>query len=233
MYHVILRLARPKEFKIPRSIRVMSWMMSLTLTVAVITGLILMLIGSIAFSFPLLLTLTLSLIVSFKLVADCAMSDEEFIEESKTFDMYHISKERSKFFDVRDEECKDLKVLIEGDKLKIDSRDAVRYDDPSLRVQDATQIVVTLMKDGTKLSTNSTIWYYHVPSVNYLNQTGIENDLVKFHLTKIEMIDVSSSYQWFGLELRKPEKLICLHYEASASNSAVTMSKLRKRIGDL
>lgn len=161
------------------------------------------------------------------------MSDEEFIEESKTFDMYHISKERSTLFDVKDEECKDLKVLIEGDKLKIDSRDVVRYDDPSLRVQDATQIVVTLMKDGTKLSTSSTIWYHHVPSVNYLNQTGIENDLVNFHLTKIEMIDVSSEYKWFGLELRKSEKLICLHYEASASNSAVTMSKLRKRIGDL
>ena len=161
------------------------------------------------------------------------MSDEEFVEESKTFDMYHISKERSTFFDARDEECKGLTVLIEGDKLKIDSRDVIRYDDPSLRVQDATQIVVTLIKDETKLSTNSTIWYYHVPSVNYLNQTGIEDDLVNFHLTKIEMIEVSSSYKWFGLELRKPEKLICLHYEALASNSTVMMSKLRKRIGDL
>ena len=207
--------------------------MSLSLTGAVITCLILMLIGSIEFSFPLLLTLTLSLIVSFKLVVDCAMSDEEFIEASKTFEMYHISKDRSTFFDTKDEECKGLTVMIEGDKLKIDSRDVVHYDDSSLRVQDATQIDVTLMKDGTKSSTSSTIWYHHVPSVNYLNQTGIENDLVDFYLTKIEMIDVSSSYQWFGLELRKPEKLICLHYEASASNSAVTMSKLRKRIGDL
>ena len=161
------------------------------------------------------------------------MSDEEFIEESKAFDMYHIRKDRSTFFDVRDEECEGIEVLIEGDKLKIDSRDAVRYDDPSLRVQDATQIVVTLIKDDIKLSTRSTIWYHHVPSVNYLNQTGIENDLVNFHLTKIEMIDVSSEYNWFGLELRKPEKLICLHYEALASNSAVTMSKLRKRIGTL
>lgn len=207
--------------------------MSLTLTVAVITGLILMLIGSIAFSFPLLLTLTLSLIVSFKLVADCAMSDEEFIEESKTFDMYHISKDRSTLFDVEDAECSGIKVLIESDKLKIDSRDSIHYDDPSLRVQDATQIIVTLMKDDTKLSTNSTIWYHHVPSVNYINETGIENDLVNFYLVKVEMIDVSSAYYWFGLEFRKPEKLICLHYKALASNSAIAMSKLRKRIGDL
>ena len=161
------------------------------------------------------------------------MSDKEFIEESKTFDMYHISKERSTFFDVRDEECEGIEVLIEGDKLKIDSRDVVRYDDPSLRVQDSTQIVVTLIKDDIKLSTSSTIWYHHVPSVNYLNQTGIENDLVNFHLTKIEMIDVSSEYKWFGLELRKTEKLIRLHYEALASNSAVIMSKLRKRIDAL
>lgn len=192
-----------------------------------------MLIGSITFSFPLLLTLTLSLIVSFKLVMDCAMSDEEFIEESKTFDMYHISKDRSTLFDVEDEECVGIKVLIESDKLKIDSRDAVRYDDPSLHVRDATQIIVTLMKDDTKLSTNSTIWYHNVPSVNYINETGIENDLVNFYLVKVEMIDVSSSYHWFGLEFRKPEKLICLHYKALASNSAITMSKLRKRIGDL
>lgn len=233
MYNVILILIKPTELKIPKAARTTGWITCIVMITAVTIGLITMMIELSHFSFPLFIALVSMLMLSVKLLIDCSMTDADFIEETKSFVMYHIGKSRSTLFDVEDKECDGMKAVITSDTLTIDSIDLLRFDDQSLQVKNATQIIITLSKGGTKISSKSIIWYHPKPSLVFENNTGIEDDLLHFKLDKIEMIDVSSEYSWYGIELYRPEKLIRLHYKAVSSNSAVTMSKLRKRIGTL
>lgn len=233
MYNVVLRFIRPTELKIPKVARTLSWIICIGLATSVVIGMLMLLIGFLEFSFPLFISLTMLMMLSIKLLIDCAVTDEDFIESSKTFVMYHIRKDRSTLFDVEDPECDEMRIILESNDLTIDSNDLIQFNDLSLQVKNATQIIITLNKKGTKISSKSIIWYHPAPSLIFENDTGVENDLLHFKLSKVEMIDVSSEYDWYGVELRKPEKLACLHYKALSSNSAIIMSKLRKRIGNL
>ena len=233
MYHIILRLIKPTELKIPKAARTAGWISCIVMIATVVIGLIVMTIEISHFSFPAFITLISMLMLSVKFLIDCSMTDEDFIEETKSFVMYHIGKSRSTLFDVEDKACEGMKAVMTSDTLTIDSIDLLRLNDPSLQVKNATQIIITLSKDGTKISSKSIIWYHPKPSLVFENNTGLEDDLLHFKLGKIETIDVSSEYSWYGVELYRPEKLVRLHYKAVSSNSAVTMSELRKRIGTL